>query len=99
MPGSTTRLGPMKEKGLTRADQTGSVNMLRPATWISVEAWPIMVMRNWVPSILRSGFAGGKGLAARFGQRERSPLNCHFSSDRVVPGPTPLGLKKRVPSK
>jgi hypothetical protein len=36
--GAVTRAGPANLVGETRVDQTGSVRMLRPATWINIVA-------------------------------------------------------------
>ncbi|MNT76386.1 hypothetical protein D3C72_2153790 [compost metagenome] len=99
MPGEATRFGPAKEKGLARGDQTGSVRMLRPATWIKSVAWPIMVTRRSAPSTRSRSGADAGPCATRFGQRARLPLVCHLRRSRMPPGSTPSGLKKRLPSK
>ncbi|WP_458096761.1 hypothetical protein [Roseomonas sp. WA12] len=45
MPGGLDRRGPVKETGLARSDQTGSIMMLR-AVPCSVIAWPTKLMRR-----------------------------------------------------
>ncbi|MNR61238.1 hypothetical protein D3C85_1829300 [compost metagenome] len=57
MPGALCLDGPTKEKGLTLFDQTGSVRMLKPCTWIKRLAWPIIVTLRRSASMLGSGFA------------------------------------------
>ena len=79
---------------LVRGDQTGSVRILRPATWMSSEACPTMVTRSPSPSIRSSGFAAGNGLGDRFGQATRPPPNCQRNRSRNPAGTTPFGLKK-----
>ena len=56
--------GPAKDSGETRSDQTGSVRMFSPATWMSRVAWPTMVTRNRSREIRASGTACRRGSAS-----------------------------------
>lgn len=70
--------------------------MFQPAAWISVEAWPTMVMR--IPGTCASGTAGDTGTVS--GQRAAPPASFHRKMARSPPSGTDCpGLKKRVPSK
>ena len=61
MPGALTRLGPMKESGLTRSAHTGSISRLRPRVWIRKVACPTWVTRAPSPS-KRAGGRSRNGL-------------------------------------
>ena len=81
IPGAVTRRGPANVTGLLRSDQTGSVRMLIPATWISNVACPTMVIR--ICSTRASGTIGVTATWAGHGTAARSALHRQRSQRAV----------------